>query len=101
MDNDAQSESFLLILRKRLLYFQSQQKFKEEQSFPWGACLFICGSSDREARRLSEARGGGGGGSDNVAFVLGATAAVLLRFGSPNKNITQEERRIEESFVRK
>ena len=38
-DNDAQSESFLLILRKRLVCFQSQQKFKEEQSFPWGACL--------------------------------------------------------------
>ena len=38
-DNDAQSESFLLILKKRLLCFQSQQKFKEEQSFPWGACL--------------------------------------------------------------
>ena len=27
-------------------------------------------------------------GSDNLAFVFGATAAVLLRFGSPNKNIT-------------
>ena len=27
-------------------------------------------------------------GSDNAAFVLGATAAVLLHFGSPNKNIT-------------
>ena len=27
-------------------------------------------------------------GSDNVAFVLGATAAVQLRFSSPNKNIT-------------
>ena len=38
-DNDAQSESFLLILKKRLLCFQSQQKFKEEQSFHWGACL--------------------------------------------------------------
>ena len=38
-DNDAQSESLLLILRKWLLCFQSQQKFKEEQSFPWGACL--------------------------------------------------------------
>ena len=38
-DNDAQFESFLLILKKRLLCFQSQQKFKEEQSFPWVACL--------------------------------------------------------------
>ena len=48
--------------------------------------VFICRSSDREARKFSEA--GGSRGSDNVAFVLGATAAVLLRFGSPNKNIT-------------
>ena len=46
--------------------------------------VFICGSSDREARSQRE-------GSDDVAFVLGATAAVLLGFGSPNKNITRKK----------
>ena len=50
----------------------------------------ICGSSDREARKLSEASGRE---SDNVAFVFGATAAVLLRFGSPNKNITVRKKK--------
>ena len=53
-------------------------------------------------------------GSDNVAFVLGATAAVLLRFGYPNKNInlrkkeeqkkasweSDEKKKEEEEYVR-
>ena len=72
-DNDAQSESFLLILKMRLLCFQSQQKFKEEQSFPWGECLTAVRATVKRQRSQWE-------GSDNVAFVLGATAAVLLHF---------------------
>ena len=87
-DNDAQSESFLLILKKRLLCFQSQQKFKEEQSFPWGACLSAVRAMVKRVKRSQRE------GNDNVAFVLGATATVLLRFGSANKNIplrTKEE----------
>ena len=48
------------------------------------ASVFICGSRDHEARKLSEAREGG---SDNVVLILGATAAVMLRYGSPKKNI--------------
>ena len=102
--NDAQSESFLLILKKLLLFknlirndpnkseftkaasmFSKPAEVQGRAKFSLGS-VFICGSRDREARKLSEARGREA--TIPVAFVLGATAAVLLRFGSPNKNIT-------------
>ena len=82
--NDVQSESFLLILKQGFYVFKASRSSRKS-TFSLGS-VFICGSSDREARKLSEASLGEG--SDNVAFVLGATAAVLLRFGSPNKNTT-------------
>ena len=65
--------------------FSKPAEVQERAKFSLGS-VFICGSSDRhgsEKVKRSQREG-----SDNVAFVLGATAAVLLRFGSPNKNIT-------------
>ena len=75
----------LLQGKKAASMFSKPAEVQERAKFSLGS-VSICGSSDREARKLSEARLREG--SDNVAFVLGATAAVLLRFGSPNKNIT-------------
>ena len=64
--------------------FSKPAEVQERAKFSLGS-VFICGSSDREARKFKRSQREG---SDNVPFVLGATAAVLLRFGSPNKNIT-------------
>ena len=73
--NDAQSESFPLILKKLLLFknlirndpnkseftkaasmFSKPAEVQGRAKFSLGS-VFICGSSDREARKLSEARG--------------------------------------------
>ena len=55
--NDAQSESFLLSLKKAASMFSKAANVQGRAAkFSLGS-VFICGSSDREARKLSEARG--------------------------------------------
>ena len=82
-DNDAQSESYLLILRNGFNVFKASRSSRKSNVFLGERVyLRVEGSSSEKDKRSQRE------GSDNVAFVLGATAAVLLRFGSPNKNIT-------------
>ena len=42
--------------KKAASIFQSQQKFKEEQNFPWGACLSAGRAIVKRELKLSEAR---------------------------------------------
>ena len=85
---------------KRACCFQSWQKFKEEQSSLQS--VFICGSSDRERKKLSRSGEAREWGERQRGVHLRATAAVLLHFGSPIKNIDlREETRIEEKRLEK
>ena len=74
--------------------FQRQQKLKEEQSFPWGACSSECRAIVKRARARVERRQSEV--SDIVGFIFGRTTAAC--WFSEEENCSDEELKMEEKL---